>query len=244
MFCRSRAIIPTTIRRVENKISAGQWEKDHEKNKIFRYHDVPFREPKKPWNIERERPRYKIVDDSHKEANWSPHDWAGMVRPYNKKSYVALVPAVDATLADLLSSNFYHNAQNNQFRMAAIKFNMYWSQRRITRVPMSMEEIQKRHNELFIMTDLKNKPRNVAINKKELFTRSIGSEDKHRPGGVFSEGPLDPDDRRKLFKAAQVEFDRVMQTEAEHKAIQYDEVVSKVWNKTGMIKSYAAIYKG
>jgi ubiquinone/menaquinone biosynthesis C-methylase UbiE len=34
-----------------------------------------------------------------------------------------------------------------------------------------------------------------------------------------------------------------MEQSAEHKGIIYDEVVAKVWNKTGMIKSYAATYK-
>jgi len=54
---------------------------------------------------------------------------------------------------------------------------------------------------------------------------------------------IDPDKRRAVFKDAQVEFNIMAQEEAEHKSIDYDEVVAKVWAKTGMIKSYAGIYK-
>ena len=43
-----------------------------------------------------------------------------MVRPYNKRDYIALVPEVDATLSDLLGSNFYTKEQNVQFRVAAM----------------------------------------------------------------------------------------------------------------------------
>ena len=40
-----------------------------------------------------------------------------------------------------------------------------------------------------------------------------------------------------------MEFDKMMATQPRHKRIVYDAVISKVWAKTGMIKSYAATYK-
>ena len=247
MFCRHRAILPTIIRRVTltsvnsraSRAGTGGWQKDIDRNRKFKYVDKPFREPKKPHNIEKENPRYKIVDDAELDDGWSPHDWTGVVRPHNKHDYIALVPKVDATLSDLLGSNFFHRDQNIQFRLASMKFNQYWANRRITRAPQSTEQLLKRHKELFTMDTL-NEPRKREriISKRAMFRQTIGTQDPRK--GIVE---IDEDQRRKVFKTAQKEFDIVTQEEAEHKAIIYDEVVTKVWAKTGMIKSYAAIYK-
>jgi len=68
MFCRHRAILPSIIRRVKDRtaepVTAGVWKKNPERTRIFRYVDKPFREPKKPHNIEKESPRYDVVDQA------------------------------------------------------------------------------------------------------------------------------------------------------------------------------------
>ena len=58
---------------------------------------------------------------------------------------MALVPAVDATIADLVGQSFYSKAQNNQFIVAAVKFNMYWASRRLTNYPMGPETVSYTH---------------------------------------------------------------------------------------------------
>ena len=70
-------VLQNYYRRVTSKTNA--WKKDPGRNQIFRYKVTPFREKRKDKNLERDRPRYKIVDDAQKNASWSPHDWTGIV---------------------------------------------------------------------------------------------------------------------------------------------------------------------
>ena len=113
-------------------------------------------------------------------------------RPYNKKNYIALKPIVDATLADLLASNYYSKLQNHQFFVAAVKFNLYWASRRITRQPITEERIEKRFRELFgsgKLTTLKGNSKGQKLpGIRELNRAAIGIEDPKHPGGVMDAG--------------------------------------------------------
>ena len=78
------------------------------------------------------------------------------------------------------------------------------------------------------------------MNHKFLLKSTVGIEDRIKGPQAME---IDPDKRREVFKKSQVEFNIAMDKQAKHKSITYDEVISKVWMKTGMIKSYAATYK-
>ena len=124
--------------------------------------------------------------------------------------------------------------------VAAVKFNIYWCSRRLQNYPMAPEMIQRKFNDLFVTKKLKVNPKSDPINRKLLLSSTVGVQD-HAKGSQMIE--IDPDKRRELFKNAQVKFNIAMDQNAKHKSITYDEVISKVWLKTGCIKSYAATYK-
>ena len=145
---------------------------------------------------------------------------------------------VDAMMNDLVGFQFMNKVQKENFRSAARKFEQYWKHRRIARAPLNEEQAEKKYNEAFLATQIGPKRRkNIdALLQDSSLKAVVGPAEQLEE---ISESKT----VNALAQHSKKVFNEMREMEETHKAIIYDIVISKVWAKTGMMKSYAATYK-